>query len=88
MKLNLKFKIKIITELIPFNYFHKFNQVGNYKIKYLFYEKINKTDFMICDCCSLTNINLPNFNTQNDTNTSRMFLLSNSLKNSKCCKYE
>ena len=44
---------------------------------------------MFCECNSLTNINLSNFNTQNVTNMSFMFYGCNSLKKENIiCKDE
>ena len=49
-------KIKINNKLIPFHYFHKFNEIGEYKIKYIFNEEINKINFMFAECTSIINI--------------------------------
>ena len=74
-------KIKINNEIIPFNYFYKFNKIGKYKIEYLFRCNLTKTDYMFFECKNLTDINLSNFNTQNVTNMSFMFYRCESLKN-------
>ena len=74
-------KIEINNEIIPFNYFYKFEEKGIYKIKYSFKNNINKTDYMFYRCGSLTNIDLSNFNTQNVTNMSYMFSRCGSLTN-------
>ena len=50
-----------------------------YKIKYLFKNNINKTDYMFYECESLTSINLSNLNTQNVTDMSHMFYVCWSL---------
>ena len=63
-----KCKIKINDELIPFNYFHKFKNKGLHVIKYKFKYNLTNINFMFCECDSLTNINLSNFNTQNVIN--------------------
>ena len=68
-----KCEIRINDELIPFNYFHKFNNKGKYIIKYNFNNYLTKTNYMFSWCSYLTNINLSNFNTQNVTNMSLMF---------------
>ena len=68
-----KCEISINDKLIPFNYFHKFEEKGKYKIKYKFKNNLIRTDFMFYKCESLTNIDLSNFNTQNVTNMEYMF---------------
>ena len=59
-----KCKIKINNKTIPFNYFYKFREEGNYKIKYIFNENITNMSCMFRDCKALTNINLSNFNSK------------------------
>ena len=71
--------IKIDNKNIYFNYFYKFEKIGNYEIKYIFNNNLTKTDFMFCVCKSLTKINLSNFNSQNVTNMGGMFLECSSL---------
>ena len=66
-------EIIINDELIPFSYIHKFLKKGKYIIKYIFKNKITNTNFMFSGCSSLTNINLYNFNTNNDSEISYMF---------------
>ena len=68
-------EIKINDKLIPFNYYHKFIKKGKYTIKYTFKNYLDKTNFMFHDC-SLTMINLSNFNTKNVTNMEQMFSCS------------
>ena len=75
-----KCEIKINNELIPFNYFYKFKSKGKYIIQYSFKNNINKTCYMFCGC-SLTNINLSNFNANNVTNMECMFSGCSSLTN-------
>ena len=70
-------KIKINNEIIPFNYFYKFNKIGRYKIEYSFLSNLTKTDYIFQDCESLTNINLSNFNTENITNMKICFMVVN-----------
>ena len=74
-------QIKINDEIIPFNYFHKFNSKGNYTIKYSFSNYLTNINHMFSGCHSLININLSNFNTQKVTNTNGMFWYCSSLKN-------
>jgi len=74
-------KIIINNNNIDFNYFHIFKKKGKYIFKYLFINDLTKTDFMFCQCNSLTNINLSNFNTQNVINMSYMFYRCESLAN-------
>ena len=66
-------EISINDKLIPFNYFHKFEEKGKYKIKYNFKNNLMRTCFMLCECKYLTKIDLSNFNTQNVTNMASMF---------------
>ena len=68
-----KCEIKINDELIPFNYFHKFNSKGKYKIKYKFKKNLTNTCWMFYRCSSLNNIDLSNFNTQNVKHMSGIF---------------
>ena len=56
-------QIEINEEKIKFSYYHKFKLKGNFKIKYIFKTYITSTRFMFCDCSSLTQIDLSNFNT-------------------------
>ena len=65
--------IKINNIIIPFDYFHKFNKIGKYKIEYSFLCNLTKTNFLFYECKSLININLSNFNSQNVTNMNCMF---------------
>ena len=58
-----KCEIRINNQLIPFNYFFKFTNKGNYTIKYSFNNYLTNMSFMFNKCSSLTNINLSNFNT-------------------------
>ena len=74
-------EIIINDELIPFSYFHKFNKKGIYKIKYIFKNKITKTNYMFNGCSSLSNINLSNFNTNNVNDMRGMFFGCSSLTN-------
>jgi len=76
-----KCEISINDKLIPFNYFHKFEEKGKYKIKYNFKNNLIRSCFMFYWCESLKNIDLSHFNTQNDTNMEFMFYECKSLKN-------
>jgi len=74
-------KIKINNEIIPFDYFYKFNIKQKYKIEYSFLSNLTKIDYMFFDCKNLTDINLSNFNSQNITNMDSLFARCKSLKN-------
>ena len=76
-----KCKIEINDELIPFNYYHKFQSKGKYTIKYSFKNNLKNACLMFGDCKLLVNINLSNFNTNNVTNMSGMFYGCSSLTN-------
>ena len=76
-----KFVIKINSELIPFNYFHKFEDSGKYIIKYILKDNLTNMSFIFNKCSSLTNINLSNFNTQDVNNMGFMFCKCSSLTN-------
>ena len=73
--------IKINDEIFPFRYFYNFKKNGKYRIIYLFKKNITQCNFMFCDCKSLTNIDLSNFNTQNVTDMIGMFSDCKSLTN-------
>ena len=73
-------EIKIDGKIIEFTYKYKFNKEGKYKIEYSFKNNITKTLFMFCDCKSLINLDLSNFNTQNVTDIGNMFAFCHSLK--------
>jgi len=64
-----------------FSYFHKFEKLGKYKIKYIFKNLITNCIYMFSNCSSITNLNLSNFNTQNVTNMNFMFSNCSSLTN-------
>ena len=74
-------EIKINDEIIPFNYFYKFQSKGKYIIKYLFKNNLKNTNFMFAYCDILTNINLTHFNSNNVTNMKAMFYKCISLTN-------
>ena len=74
-------QIKINNELIPFNYYHKFNKKGKFIIEYYFKNNMNNISFLFFNCSSLIYIDLSNFNTQNMTNISFMFFKCSSLSN-------
>ena len=73
--------IEINNKRINFSYFHKFNKIGKYIIKYSFLKEIININHMFSECEHLTNIDLSNFNTQNVINMSFMFSECNSLTN-------
>jgi len=76
-----KCQIKINDKLIPFKYFYKFKTKGKYIIKYIFKNNINNLCYIFCDCKSIINIDLSNFNSNNVTNMWRMFYECSSLIN-------
>ena len=66
-------EIFINNELIPFDYFHEFNKMGQNIIKYKFKNNLIKTDYMFYECYELTNIDLTNFNAENIVDMKNMF---------------
>ena len=50
-------EIKINNNIIPFNYFYKFNQKGKYIIQYSFKKYLTKINNMFYDCIYLSNKN-------------------------------
>ena len=72
-------QIRINNEIIPFNYFYKFNKEGKYTIQYMFKKKIKKTVFMFLGCKSLIKIDLSNFNMEDIDNMNAMFYGCDSL---------
>ena len=72
-------EIYINNRLIPFNYFHKFNEIGEYIIKYKFNQILTNTSFMFAGCEYLTEIKLSNFISKYVTDTSYMFFYCKSL---------
>ena len=74
-----KCEIRINNELISFDYFHKFQNKGNYTIKYTFKNLLNNICHLFNGCENLINIDLSNFNTNNVTNMSYMFSECSSL---------
>ena len=80
-ELQQNIEIKINNIAIKFSYFYKFKVSGKYRIEYYFKKNMLNTNFMFCECTSLTNLNLSNFNTQNVTNMRSMFNQCSSLTN-------
>ena len=74
-------EIKINNNIIPFNYFYKFNKKGKYIIQYSFKKYLTKINHIFYECKSLSNLDLSNFNTQNVTNMRSMFYECKSLSN-------
>ena len=79
MEITENCEIRINNKLIPFSYFHKFNQKGKYTIIYTFKINITKLDYIFRGCESLTSINLSDFDTSKVTNMSYMFSRCSSL---------
>jgi len=61
----------------PFKYNFEENKV--YNVKIIINKTINNLSKMFSECCSLTSLNLSNFNTNNVTNMNEMFNLCRSL---------
>ena len=74
-----KCEIMINDKKIKFSYFHKFDEKGNYTIKYIFKKNIKKIDYMFYECTSLTNIDLTNFCSDEVINVSGIFCKCSSL---------
>ena len=72
-------EIYINDKKIDFTYYYKFKNKGKYIIKYRIKKLLNSTNFMFCNCKSLSSIDLSNFNTQNVINMEYMFSYCNSL---------
>ena len=72
--------IKINENIIPFSYYHKFEEEGKYIIQYTFKNPLTKTNHMFYKCNSLINLDFTYFNSYNITNMSEMFNGCASLK--------
>ena len=68
-----KCTIKINGEIIPFDYYHKFDKEGKYNIEYIFNRNLIKANHLFYQCEYFTSFNLSNFKTQNTTNFRGMF---------------
>ncbi len=66
-------EIEIDDQLIPFNYYYKFKDVGYFTIKYSFSNNLTNTDNMFNGCSCIKNIDLSNLNTKNITSMNSMF---------------
>ena len=73
-------EIKINENIIPFSYYHKFEEEGKYIIQYTFKNPLTKTNHMFYKCNSLINLDFTYFNSYNITNMSEMFNGCASLK--------
>ena len=71
--------IQINETVIPFNYFHIFQNAGKYRIKYAFKDYITKTNFMFYKCTSLIKLDFSYFKSQNVNDMECMFLECSSL---------
>ena len=76
-----KWQLQINGQMIPFNYFYHFKSKGKYTIKYSFNNNITNISNVFCECSSLIDIDLSNFNTNNVTNMRYMFYKCFSLTN-------
>ena len=72
-------KIEIDGNLIPFQYFYKFQQEGKHIIKYSFSKFLPNINYMFSDCKSLTSLDLSNFKMEKIKNIGGMFYGCNSL---------
>ena len=66
--------IEINNDKIPFSYFYKFREKGNYIIKYSFKKNLNKINHMFYKCTSLKTIDMSNFNSNDVINMGQIFL--------------
>ncbi len=73
-------EIMINGNIIPFSYFHIFNQPGKYKIVYKFKKNLKRADFLFYECDLISYIDLSNFNGEEVTDMSNMFSNCSSLK--------
>ena len=73
-------EITIDEQKINFSYFHKFNNPGDYEIKYLFKDKLTNSSYMFNKCNCLTNLDLSHFDSKDITNMESMFNSCESLK--------
>ena len=73
--------IQINNKIISFSYFYTFNKKGKYKIKYIFKNLLNKSNYLFYKCESLISLDLSNFNSKNIVNMRSMFFGCNSLSN-------
>ena len=69
----IKCDIRINDKLIPYTDFYKFNNTGNYIIKYTYKNSLSKINGLFSECYFLKHINLSNFITKNVTDMSFMF---------------
>ena len=74
------FDIYINNNKINYCFEYNFKEIGKYQIKINWKKKLINTKNIFFDCCSLTSLNLSNFNTNNVTNMSNMFYGCSSLK--------
>ena len=68
-----KYAIKINGEIIPFDYYHKFDKEGKFKIEYIFKDNLIKTNHLFYQCKYFTSVDLSNFKAQNTTNFRGIF---------------
>ena len=73
--------IEINNVKYSFSYFHNFDNIGKYKIKYTFNSHLIKCSYMFCECFNLIYLNLSNFNTQKVYDMQKMFKNCSSLMN-------
>ena len=66
-------EIKVNNEIIPFSYFYKFKEKGEYIIEYSFNHKLAKMNLIISDYEYLSEINLNSFDSTNVTNMRSIF---------------
>ena len=72
--------IEINNIKIPFSYFHKFEQEGNYQIKYIFNNPLKNCNLLFYNCTSLIKLDLSQFISENTISMWGMFWNCSSLK--------
>ena len=73
-------EIMINGNKIDFNYFHKFEKKGKYKIEYIFKKKLKNINHMFYKCSDLISIDLSNLNSQNVTEIRNIFSYCDNLQ--------
>ena len=68
-----KCEIRINNELIPFNYSHRFVNIGKNVIKYSFKNCLPNPNFLFYKCENLVRLDLSNFNTKKVKSMDNMF---------------
>ncbi len=66
-------KLIIENEKVPLTNYYKFDKVGKYSCKFFFNNNLTSGYLFFNNCCSLTSLNLSNFNTNNVKDMGWMF---------------